>query len=94
MRARDETNTAPESQLNEETTMSQQPTQPPHGWYMATPIYRAAPLPSVPMAEFRFAYATPDAAFAAQLSVPANTAAGVALVLGVVVIVALIALSA
>jgi hypothetical protein len=83
-----------EPELNKEATMSQQPIPLPNVWHLATPITRVAPIPSFPMAEFRFAYATPDSVFAAELIVPANSAAGVALVLGVVVIVALVALSA
>ena len=74
--------------------MIQQPIPPPHARHPAAPVTRVAPLPSVPLAEFRFAYATPDSVFAAELIVPANSAAGVALVLGVVVILALVALSA
>jgi len=60
---------------------------------MATPT-RINPNFAVPMAQFRFAYATRDSAFAAELNVPANTAAGVVLVVGVVLLAALIAASA
>ncbi len=74
--------------------MIQQPTQPPNVWHLATPVTRVGSVPSVPMAQFRFAYATPDSAFAAELIVPANSAAGVALVVGALLIVALVALSA
>lgn len=52
------------------------------GYYVAPPV-----------AQFRFAYATRESAFAAELTVPANSAAGVVLVVGVLVVVALVAAS-